>query len=58
MKQLRAEIRKDIYMENCTDKVKKFETLFSDNQYNGSGKTAFVIGGNIFVTGIYGAYYS
>ncbi len=30
-------------MENCIDKIKKFETLFSDNQYNGSGKTAFVI---------------
>ena len=58
MKQLSAEKKEDIYMENCIDKIKKFETLFSDNQYNGLGKTTFVIDGNIFVTGIYGAYYS
>lgn len=30
-------------MDNCIDKIMKLETLFSDNQYDGSGNTAFVI---------------
>lgn len=30
-------------MENCITRIKKLEQLFSDNQYNGSGQTAFFI---------------
>lgn len=29
--------------DNCIEKIKEYETLFSDNQYEGSGKSAFVI---------------
>ena len=28
-------------MENCITRIKELERLFSDNQYNGSGQTAF-----------------
>lgn len=29
--------------DNCIETIKEYETLFSDNQYDGSGKSAFVI---------------
>ena len=29
--------------DNCIEKIKEYETLFSDNQYEGSGKNAFII---------------